>query len=78
MKTAMKTLLILLLLAAGSAAELSGTRPGLGKCNMLHVDGHALGRYYRDFSTDFSQVRNFTDSIGTAWSNRPFFRGFEI
>ena len=62
----------------GTAAELSGTRPGLGKCNMLHVDGHALGRYYRDFSTDFSQVRNFTGSIGTSWSNRPFFRGFEI
>ena len=51
-----------------------------GKSNMLFVDGHVQGRSYREFSNDFTQIRNFSSGAGSdaGWNHRPFFRGFII
>lgn len=60
----------------------SPTHPGLsqGKSNMLFIDGHVMGRSYREFSQDFTHVRDFNEAVGSqaGWGNRPFFRGFNI
>ncbi len=70
--------------ASGDARPTVGTPAkatySTGKSNMLFIDGHVTGRSYREFSNDFTQIRNFSNAAGNdaGWSNRPFFRGFII
>ncbi len=58
-------------------ASLGDAALAKGKCNMQYIDGHVAGRTYRDFSQDFTLVKDF-DSSMTSYGNRPFFRGFNI